>query len=223
MARQRCAVPLEQADRFWFGHPRSEAGQQPPDAVRGLARGVLQYGELLDLVDDSQTVGWVDQEIGGILDGAVRAGEASQLVDEIGRRVGHRGQGVRLPADDTDPAARSDALAGEDFPELPGPVPRLARQAEVLEEVAPHRQGRRAGHPEALVADEDRGLLPVADHEQGFLEPWVEPGQVGEVCAVFAVGVDDESVVATRLDPPPQPGEPCWVEGGWELRSRPWL
>src|SRR5439155_17703556 len=84
-------------------------------------------------------------------------------------------------------------------------------------------QGRRAGHPEALVADEDRGLLPAAEHEQCLLEPRVESSQVGGFCAVFAVGVDDESVAPTRLDPPQQPGEPCWVEGGWELRSRPWL
>ena len=46
--------------------------------------------------------------------------------------------------------------AAEDLGERQRRVARLARQAEVLEPEAAHRQRRRLGHGEALVADEER-------------------------------------------------------------------
>ena len=91
---------------------------------------------------------------------------------------------------------RAMPSSAEDLGERPGPVARLARQAEVLEPMSPHRQRRRARHPVALVADEDGRLAVRADDQQRLLEARVESGQVRQVRAVLAVGVDDEPVVA---------------------------
>jgi hypothetical protein len=48
---------------------------------------VLEDCQLLDLVDDPQPIGSADQEVGRVLDRSARAGQAAQLVDELGRRI----------------------------------------------------------------------------------------------------------------------------------------
>ena len=114
VAGERRAVPVEQADRLALGHPRPQAEQQPADAVRGLAGGVLERGELLDLVDHPQAVGGVDQQVGGVLDRAARPGQP--------RAARRRGR----------PARRSSSRLAYVFQpttptRLPGPIPSSAR------------------------------------------------------------------------------------------------
>ena len=199
MARQRHPVPVEQADGLALGHPRPQPGQHAPEAVGRLAGGVLERRQLLDLVRGAQAAPRVDQQVRRVLDQAARAGQPAQLVDEEGRRL-HRGSvRVRLPADDPDPSPGTDALAAEDLGQRPGSIARLPGQADVLEQDAAHRQGCGARGPEALVADEDRGLLGRADDRDRLLESWVEAGQPGEVGAVLSIGVDDQSVVAATV------------------------
>ena len=84
-------------------------------------------------------------------------------------------------------------------------VARLARQAEVLEEVPAHRERGGAGHAVALVSDEDGRLVGRPDDEQRLLEPRVEAGQVGEVGAVLAVRVHQHAVQAGGIGPLAQP------------------
>ena len=69
------------------------------------------------------------------------------------------------------------ALGGEDLRERQRAVTGLGREAEVLEQVPPHRQWRRARHAVTLVADEDRRVASGADDEQRLLEPRVEAGE----------------------------------------------
>ena len=154
--RQRRPVPAEQRDRLAFGEPGSQVRQQVPDAARRDARRGLEGRQLVDLVDRAQAVGGADEEVGGVLDEAARPRQLAQRLDEEGRGLHERPVRVRLPADDPDPRAGPDPLVAEDLAQRPRLVARLARQAEVLEPVASHRQRRRAGHAPALVADEDR-------------------------------------------------------------------
>ena len=90
-------------------------------------------------------------------------------------------------------AARSDAFAAEDLGERLRPIAWLARQAQVLERHAAHRQRRGGRHAGALVAHQHRRipLLPAND-EHGFLEARIEPTEVREVGAVLTVGEHDE-------------------------------
>ena len=67
-------------------------------------------------------------------------------------------RGIRLPADDADSRPGTDPLLVENSGQRPRAVARLARKAQVLEPVTPHRERRRAGGPPVLVADEDRRL-----------------------------------------------------------------
>ncbi len=76
------------------------------------------------------------------------------------------------------PGCPPDALVAQDLGQRPRPVARLARQAEVLEEVPPHRQRCRAGHPVALVADEDGRIAVRPDDQERLLEARVEARQV---------------------------------------------
>ena len=96
---------------------------------------------------------------------------------------------------------------------LPGPIPssarisasgarsvaRLARQAQVLEPLPPHRQRRRPGDAPALVADQDGGITIRPHDQHRLLETRVEAGQVGQVGAVLAIGVDHQTLEASGV------------------------
>ena len=220
VARQRRPIPAEEPDRLGLAQTRPQAGEQSTHAVGGLAGGVLEGGQLVDVVDDPEAVGRVDEQVVGVLDQAARPGQLAQRVDQVGRHLDRRPARVRLPADHADPAARADALAGQDLPERPRPVPGLARQAQVLEQLATHRQGSRAGHPEALVADQDQRLPAGPDDQQRLLETGVEAGQERQVGAVLPIGVHDDPVVAPRVGPAPQLVEPAGVGRGRDDRHR---
>ena len=143
----------------------------------------------------------VDQQVGGVLD-QTRSGRSSraQLVDEDtpGPRSRDRSAYVFQPTTPT---------------RLPGPMPSSARISASGRErsrgwpgrlrswnrMPAHRQRRGAGHAVALVADEDRRVAVRPDDQERLLEARVEAGQVGEVGAVLAVGVDDEPVVAALV------------------------
>ena len=196
VARQRHPVPAEQADGLALAHPGRESDEQVPDAVRGLARGVLERGELVDLVDHAQAVGGVDEQSASrSRPSRAAVSRRSSSTRNAGTSIVSGSAYVFQPMTPTRPSG-ADALVGEDLGQRPGPVARLAGQAEVLEQVAAHRQRRGAGHPVALVADQDGRLARRADDEQRLLEARVEAGQEREVRAVLAVRVDDEPVVA---------------------------
>ncbi len=144
-----------------FAHPRPQPEEQPADAVRGLARGVFEGRELLDLVDHAQAVGGVDQQVAGVLDrrrdGVSRRSSSTMYA---GTSIVPRSAYV-LPADHARPGSPASTPSSARISrERPGAVARLARQAEVLEQVPPHRQRRRPGHAEALVADQDAPARP---------------------------------------------------------------
>ena len=116
-------------------------------------------GQLLDLVDHAQPVGGVDQQVGRVLD-ACRAGPVrrrSSSTRKAGASIAARSAYVFQPTTPTRLPGPIPSSA-EDLGQRSRPIARLARQAEVLEEDPAHRQRRRAGHPVALVADEDRRL-----------------------------------------------------------------
>ena len=165
---------------------------------RGLAGRVLEGGELLDLVDDPQPVG--GDRSGGRWRSRRRpvgAGRPAQLVDEIRGRLDRRPGRRRSSSRRRRPAARARcpprariSPSGRDRSR--GWLGRLKS----WKQVAPHRQGRGAGHAPALVADQDRRLALGPTTSSRLLEARVEPGEVREVGAVLAVGVDDEPVEA---------------------------
>ena len=97
----------------------------------------------------------------------------------------------RVPAGRCPPRRRISASVRES-------VAGLAGQAEVLVELHPHGQRGILRQPPALVADEDERVFVTrrGQDEECLLEAWVEAGQVAQVGAVLAVGVDDEAVVA---------------------------
>ena len=134
-----------------------------------------------------------------------RADGRPELVDEERRRLDRRAARVRLPTDDSDPTAGLDALVAQGLGERPRVVPRLARQAQVLEADRPHGEWRRRAEVEALVAEQERRITGRRDDQHRFFESRVEPGEVGDVGAVLAVGPHDDVVVAAGVHDGPQP------------------
>jgi hypothetical protein len=187
MAGQWRAVPPQQLHAVPLGHPGPHAGQHVAHAGRRLARGPLERRQLLDLVDHPEPVGWIDEQVVRVLHQARGAGGQPQLVDEEGRNLDRLAARVRLPADDPDPAGRPDALVGQDLGQRPRAVSRLAGQAEVLEANWSHRQRCRLTQAIALVAEKDRRFARRSDDEHRLFEPWVEPGEVGDVRAVLPI------------------------------------
>ena len=169
-----------------------------------------------------QARGRVDEEVVGVLDGTARPDELAQGVHEVGRRLEPVTPRVRLPAHDPDADARGDALVLEDRLEGPRPVARLVGQAEVLEQLPAHRQGRGARHAEALVADEDRRVAGGPDDEQRLLETRVEARQVRQVGAVLAVPVDDEDVESALTCACPSPFQARAIQLGGQLGHPLW-
>ena len=195
VARQRRAVPAEQRDRLALGHARaagrSSTLRTPLDVVH--AAHSIAASCSTSLMTRSPSAG-VDEQVGRRSRRAPLAPTSprSSSTRNAGTSIIAR-SGVRLPADDADPAAGADALVAEDLGERPRPVARLARQAEVLEQMAAHRQRRGAGHARSTRCRRGSPGRPSgADDEDRLLEARVEAGQVGEVRAVLAVGVDDE-------------------------------
>jgi hypothetical protein len=66
--------------------PGSRPEQQPTHAVGGVAGGVLERRQLLDLVDHAQAVGGADQQVGRV-DLLAPRRPAAHLVDEVRRQV----------------------------------------------------------------------------------------------------------------------------------------
>jgi hypothetical protein len=211
MTGQRRPVPLEQPDRLALADARSQAPQQAEHAIRGLAGGPFEGGQLLDLVDHAQAVAGVDQQVRGVLHETGRSDTVAQRVDQECRCLDRRALRVGLPADDADPGPWAEPLARQDLGERPRAIAWLPGQAQVLEALPPHRQRRGARQAVTLVADQDRRIVVRSDEEHGFLEAWVEAAQVGEVGAVLAVGVDDDPVVAARVHPLAQALQPGGV------------
>ena len=218
MARQRHAVPLEQPNRLRLGQARAQPEQQVTHALRRLAGRVLERGELLHLVDDAEAVARVDQEAGGVAHRASGADQSPQLVHEERRRLDRVRRGVGLPADHADLRPGTNPFLTEELGQRPRTVARLARQTEILEPVAPHRERRRAGGPPVLVAHEDGWLAGLADDEDRFLEARVEARQIRQVRAVLAIGVDDQAVDFGRRRTGPQAFQPVGVERRGQLR-----
>ena len=129
-----------------------------------------------------------------LLDRARAAHEGPQLVDDERRDLDPCRIRVRLPAQHPDPRARADPLPRQDVAQRPGPVARLAGQAEVLEPLAAHRQRRGPGHPVALVAHQDQRVAVRPGDQHGLLEARVEAAQERQVRAVLAVREHDQPV-----------------------------
>ena len=130
-----------------------------------------------------------------------------QRVDQVGGHLKEAPIGERLPAGDPDACPRTDALRGQDLGQRPRAVAGLAGQAEVLVELHPHGQRGIPRQPLALVADEDERVLVTrhAQDEDRLLEARIEAGQVAQVGAVLAIGVDEEAVVASVGGARPRP------------------
>ena len=218
MTGQRRAVPAEQGDRVALAHPGLQPADQPQDAGRRRAGRRLHGRERVDVVDDPQAVARVDEQVRRVVHRPARPDQVPDRVDQEARRVEHGPIGERLPADDPDAPTMDDALVAELLSQGARPIAGLGRQAEVLVQDDPHRQGRRSRRPDVLVAHEDRRLAVRADHEDRLLEAGVEPGQPRQAGAVLAVGVDHEPVVPAGGHPLAQGRQTLGVARGGDLR-----
>ena len=73
----------QQPDRLGLGHPGLEAREQRGGRRRDVWHdGVLERGQLVDVVDHPQPVGRVDQELVRVLDEPAAAHERAQLVHD---------------------------------------------------------------------------------------------------------------------------------------------
>ena len=147
---------------------------------------------------DAQAVGGVDEQVGRVLDGAARSGQ----------RAAARRRGTRARRSSSRPAYVFQPTTPT---RLPGPIPssaRISRQRRATGRAAGSgrlrswNRLRRIGSgaapaiPKHSLPTRMAGSPPGPSDEQRLLEARVEAGQVGEVGAVLAVGVDDEPVVA---------------------------
>ena len=154
-------IPFQRSSRTASASviPGSRPASRRRSAVGGLARRVLEHRELVDVVDDPQAVGRVDQQAVRVARPSPPApDERTQLVHDE-RRDLHPRRVARTVFQPSTPTRRPGARS----PPPPG-CSRSGRdrsrgwlgQAEVLEPLAAHRERRGAGRPVALVADEDR-------------------------------------------------------------------
>ena len=99
MRWQERGIPFQpsEARSLVLGHARPQAAEEALDALRGLAGGPLEGGQLLDLVDGPQPAGRVDEEVVGVLHEAVRSR----------RRRGARRPGRRAPPASSGPRRTS--------------------------------------------------------------------------------------------------------------------
>ena len=199
VARQRRAVPAEQPDRL---APRSSPGrrpaEQPADAVGRLARGVLERGELVHVVDDPQAVGRVDEQVVRVLDRRRGPTSAPQLVDEE-RRAPRCVTGPRTSSS----RARRPACPARSPPPPGSRASGRDRSRGWLGRLRSWNRSRRigerrgAGHARSTRCRRGSAASPSgADDEDRLLEPRVEAGQERQVRAVLAVRVHDQPVVA---------------------------
>ena len=223
VAGQWRAVPAQQPDRLLLGHARPQTEQQPPDAVRCLAGGVLERRDLLDLVDGPQAVGRVDEDVRGIdhAAGWPRRGRGSGPRDRTARRS-TRGLAYAFQPMTPTRAPGDDPFLAQDLGQRPGPVAWLVGQAQVLVQVAAHRQRRRAGHAKAFVAHQDGRIAIRADHQDRLLEARVEASQVADVGAVLAVRVEHDPVEAAPGQCGQEPLHARPVRVGSETRHHGW-
>ena len=193
--------------------PGSRLGDEAADALRGRDRGGLHGGQLLDLVDDAQAVGRVDEQVGRVLDppAAPRPARAAASTRKLGAsRVARSANGFQATTPTRRPSTTpsSPRIVGQ----RPGAVARLGRQGQVLVQLdGASASGAARGHPVALVAGQDERVAVRGDDEDRLLEARVEAGQARQVGAVLAVGVDHDPVVAALGHPGAQPLEPLRV------------
>ena len=199
MARQGRAVPLEQPGRLPLGHARLQSGERRCARPRGLACRPLERRQLLDLVDDAQSVAGVDEQVGGVLD-PTRSSPVARRSSSTRKDGSSIISGCAYVFQPTVPTRHpvvmpSDARISDSAADG---VAWLAGQAEVLEPDESHRQRRGPCDAVALVADEERRIAARPDDEHRLLEPRVEPGEVGEVGAVLPIAPHDQMVVPAR-------------------------
>ena len=217
MTRERRAVPFEEARAVALGHARPQPGQDAAHGRGRLAGRPFERGELLHLVHHAQAVRRIDEEVGRVLDEAIR-GRAPQGVDEERRHLDHVTSGVGLPPDDPDPAVARDALVAQDVRQRRRAVARLRRKAQVLEHHDSHRQRRGHGHARALVAHQESRVAGLTDDQHRFFEARVEAAEVGEVRAVLTIRPHDEMGVAARRHRRAEALEPLGEERRREQR-----
>ncbi len=153
---------LEQARRLPLGHPGPEAGEHAAHTRRRLAGGPLERRQLLDLVDDPEPVGGVDQQVGRVLHQAAGpVARRSSSTRNAGASIVARLAYVFQPTT-PDPAARSDALVAEDLGSgcdasrgWPGRLRSWNRTGRI-------GSGADLGQAVALVAEEDRRIAASA-------------------------------------------------------------
>ena len=164
-------------------------------------------GQLVELVDDPQPVARIHEDRVRVTDEAAFARDLSERVREVAgdleRRFGRIGLFFDevLPARDPHPSTLRDAQPAEQRRGLRALAPGLSEQAEALEEHALELRGDGADVDvaPALVADDEGWLRVRSEHEHRFFEARLESGQISDVGAVLAVGVDDEHVEVNAL------------------------
>ena len=84
------------------GHARAQAEEESPDALRGVAGGVFEGGQLLDLVGRAQPVGGVDEQVADgdfDRDGLVAVASGDQFVQSAAVVGDRLSAGARLGQD----------------------------------------------------------------------------------------------------------------------------
>ena len=158
VARQRRPVPAQQARRpparSCPAAGRAAAVATPSEVWQAAHSKAASCSTSLI---DAQPVGGVDEQVVGVLHETApaptrpRSSSTRKAGTSIGRPIG-----VRLPARRRRRARpRPMPSSARIVRQRPRAVARLAGQAEVLEQVAAHRQRRGAGHAVALVAHQD--------------------------------------------------------------------
>ncbi len=157
--------------------------------------------ELLDLVDRPQAAGRVDEEVRGVLDDARRAHQRAQRVDQEGGHLEPVAARVRLPAGDarrgrraSRPPRRGSSSSGRERSRGWSVRLRSWKRMSAHRPAAPRRPCPWHSLPTRMA-----GSPSGPEDEDGLLEAGVEAGQVREVGAVLAIGVDDEDGPGPRL------------------------
>ena len=225
MAAQRQAPAVQVPLEVLFARAGPQVAQQRENAVRDDAGRVLELRDLLRLVHDPEAVLRVHQEVSRVDDLAGAAAEVAQQVGEVRgdlerpRAAGHERADEVLPAHAADAGAAADAAVAQDRAQRARRVARLAHKAELLEQLDLEAERRIGQVPHALVTDDQTCPAIGAQEQQGFLEPRVQAGEVGQVGAVFTVAVDREHVELRPADAVRGMLEPGLQYCGGQLRQ----
>ena len=215
---------MHRLDRLELAHAGAQGSDQPLDRLGTGDGGKFELGDLLDFIERPEPGRTLHQDGIGIDHRAGGPGNGAEGIGEVGRGFepgfGRRCLGGTkiLPAGDADALPGGEAGGAQQGVERRRLAAILAHQAEGRVEDGLNLDRGRGGAAEVFGPGEQGRRGAGDDDEERFLEARVEAGEVSEVGAMLAVGIDQRRVKAGVDQRPGEGAETAGIDLVRQLR-----